>query len=739
MSGQIEVKKAVCYWCHDHCRVGVHVRDGLILEKVEEDKAHPHAKGYRTNVLSCPRARAAAQWFHHPDRLNYPLKRAGERGEGKWQRISWEQALDEIADKLKNLKKKYGAETLGAASGTGRSHDEYRRRFLHLFGTPNYFGQGNICFGPALMVSSAMFGMPAFLIGRHAKCILLLGTNPPQAFRRIWGIVLEDIKAGAKLIVLDPRRTATTDRAHLWLQLRPGTDTAVMMAMINTIIEEKLYDKEFVDKWCHGFDKLKARAKEYPAEKVAGISWVPAEQIKEAARLFATSKPATTWNHMGIEHLSNGIDALHCRFILAAITGNVDIHGGNMLYGLHPTFIGNYEIEWMEHFPQEQKDKALGTDRFKLMGWQGYDLMRPNVLKSWKEFIGGCHNLFAHGPTAYRAMITGKPYPVKALITTAANPMVTQANTKLVYKALKSLDLHVVMDYWLTPTAELADYVLPIASWLERPEVHGLFDAANWIEAGEAALPHIVEGKYDRRRDYDVYRELGLRLGQKKYWPWKTLEEAYDFRLKPLGYTLNEFIDKKGGFDMPRPEEKKYLKTGFGTPTGKLELYSVIFEKLGYDPLPRYKEPAESPVSTPKLAKEYPYILITGGRFLPMYHSEHRQVEVLRKQHPDPIVQLNPETAKKHGIADGDWAWIETPRGRIRQKCQVYPGLDPRVVHCEHGWWFPEEPGEEPWLRGAWESNVNVLTDDEPDHCSEKSGGWPLRAELCKVYKVKTY
>ncbi len=194
-----------------------------------------------------------------------------------------------------------------------------------------------------------------------------------------------------------------------------------------------------------------------------------------------------------------------------------------------------------------------------------------------------------------------------------------------------------------------------------------------------------------------------------------------------------------GGHESPPRVYRKYEKTGFGTPTGKVELYSTVFEQLGYDPLPRYEESRENPLTRPELAREYPLMLITGGKFLPMFHSEHRNIDSIRKRHPNPLVQINPETARKHDIADGDWVWIESPRGRIRMKCQYFDGIDPRVVHVEHGWWFPELPGEEPWLHGVWESNANVLTDDDPDVCNVITGGWPLRTALCKIYRVKQF
>jgi anaerobic selenocysteine-containing dehydrogenase len=335
-------------------------------------------------------------------------------------------------------------------------------------------------------------------------------------------------------------------------------------------------------------------------------------------------------------------------------------------------------------------------------------------------------------------MITGKPYPVRAMITLSSNPMVTQPNVKLVYKAIKSLDLYVVDDYWLTPSAELADYVFPAASWLERPTIWNGYDSGDFVSGCEAAMPAQVEGQYDRKTDYEFWRGLGIRLGQEEYWPWQTLEEAFDHRFEPMGLTFKQFV-REVRYTRATREDQKYEKTGFGTSTKKAELYSTVLEELGYDPLPRYYEAFDSPIGNPELAKEYPLILITGKRHQPYYHSEHRQIDSLRKQHPYPLVEIHPETASRLGIADSDWVWIETPRGRVKQRCEYTDGIDPRVVSAEHGWWFPELPGEEPWLHGVWESNINVVTDDEPDHCNPINGGWPLRTLLCKVYRAKTY
>lgn len=729
----VEVKKVVCEYCKGACRVLAFVENNHLV-KAEEDPEDPGSTTIFPRAAGCPKLRAAAEVMYHPSRVNFPLKRAGEKGEGKWQTISWDQALDEIAEKLQGIKNEYGAEAVAGVKGTMRTRN-FMPRFFNLFGSPNITTQGKICSGPLGVVSTALFGWYAGRAtygGVTPKCIFLTGTDPIESWPRTAYIVRECQKAGGKLIVVDPRETAATRQADIWLQLRPGTDTALFLSIINILIEEELYDKEFVSKWVHGFDKLRERAGEYPPERVADITWVPADKIRAAARMLGENKPHYSWNGMGTEQLVDSIHALQARFTIAAITGSLDVPGGVHIGG--PGLVrGIPEVSAMEKLSEEQKKKQIGAERFKFEAWPGYELIKKYTMSGWGHLPPSEQTMAAaaHQPLLYRAMITGEPYPVKGLITLAHNPMITQGNTKLVYKALKSLDILVVLDFWRTPSAELADYILPAASGWERPFFM-------FSKVGVQAVPEKITGEYDHKIDYDIFRELGIRLGQEKDWPWKNLEESYDYQLEPVGMTFKD-LAARGGYYRGERKFKQYEDKGFATESGKAEVYSNILEKLGYDPLPGFDEPPESPVSKPDVAKEYPYILITGGRFRPMFHSEWRQVDSIRTKRPHPTVQINPDTAKTLDINDGDWVWIETPRGRIRQKCQHFKGIDPRVIHVEHGWWFPELPGEEPWLHGVWESNANVLTDDDPDICGKIHGGWPLRTALCKVYKVKQY
>ncbi|MBT3363632.1 MAG: molybdopterin-dependent oxidoreductase [Chloroflexi bacterium] len=728
----VEVKKVVCEYCKGACRVLAYVKNGHLI-KATEDPDDPRKDMLFPTAGGCEKLRAAVEVMYHPNRVNFPLKRVGERGEGKWETISWEQALDEIAAKLQKIVDEHGAEAIAGVKGTMRTRN-FMPRFFNLLGSPNCTTQGKICSGPIGVLAAALNGWypnRSTYGGVIPECILLSGTDPGQSWPRQAYVMRECKKKGGKLIVIDPRETAAAKLADLWLQPRPGTDAALFLAIINVIIEDETYDKEFVSKWVHGFDELKERAKEYTPEKVSEITWVPADKIRAAAKILGDNKPHYSWNGMGSEQLTDSIHVLQARFILATITGSLDVPGGVHVGG--PGLVrGIPEISAMDKLSDAQKAKQMGADKFKFQSWPGYKIILENSMKFWNHLPSSEQTLAAspHQPSLYRAMIDGKPYPIKGVITLAHNPMVTQANTKLVYKALKSVDIHVVLDYWMTPSAELADYVLPAASGWERP-----FFMFSY--AGDQAVPEKIEGEYDHKIDYDIFRELGIRMGQD--WPQETLEEMYDWQLEPIGMTFKQLMNQNGYMKGERKFETYKEKGGFGTTTGKAEVYSTVLDKLGYDPLPKFDEPHETPVSQPELAKDYPLILITGGRFRPMFHSEWRQVDSVRQKRPHPTMQLHPDTAKKMGINDGDWAWIETPRGRIRQQCQHFKGIDPRVCHVEHGWWFPELPGEDPWLHGVWESNANVLTDDDPEICGEVHGGWPLRTALCKVYKARPY
>jgi anaerobic selenocysteine-containing dehydrogenase len=732
-----ELRNVVCGACTNHCRVAVIVEDGKIVgqEYIKKAGKGRSARKWNSIVSSCPRARGVVEFIDHPQRLNYPLKRAGERGENKWQRVTWNEALDDIASRLAKIRDEYGAEGVAFATiGENNCSEEYRARFQNLFGSPNFAGQAQICYGVAAALSLMHVGgaVHFHFPNPDTRCIMLLGRNPAHASRYEWLTILDLLKQGTKLIVVDPRRTEVARKADIWLQPRPGTDAALLLGMVNVIIAEELYDKGFVDRWCYGFDRLAERVKEYPPERVAEITWVPAEKIREAARLYATTKPATVAHGMGLEMISNSTSALQLRYFLPAITGNIDAPGGDWILAPNPNIVLQAQIEVQEMLPREQKAKMIGEKEFRLWSWDLFHKLYENFKKVEERplaawwWIGG-----AHTPSVYRAMITGEPYPIKAVITEGTNQLLTLPNARMVYEALKKVDFHVAMDVFMTPGCLLADYVLPAASYLEKPVIVG-GDYYHLVNVGEAA----IKPMYERKPEYYLWRELGLRLGQEEYWHWETLKDALDYRLSPMGVTLKEFLAQRGGYDVPPLGHRKYEKVGFGTPTGKLELYSTTMEEMGYDPLPRYDEPPRTLVSSPEMAEDFPMILISHRNWN-LYQSQGRQIKTVRRKSTDPIAQLKPQAAAELGIEDGDWVWIETPVGKGRFKCQYVGSIDPRVVSVEMGWWFPEEPAEEPSLHGAWESNINAMLDEGRDLRDPMTGSWVLRGVMCRVYKAE--
>ncbi len=737
--GTLEVKKTCCQFCAALCGVLVHVENGKVI-KIKGNPDHPFSKGF-----ICERPGLATKWLYHPDQLMYPLKRTGKRGEGKWQQISWDDAMGEIGQKLLNLRQNYGPETLGFLEGTYRGNDYWPRgRFATLFGNPhNIFAPGIICGINDMGINMAVTGDITTWTGdlSNTNCAVFWGSNPNQSEKRSWTHLVKMKKEkDVKIIAVDPRQTKTTDIADIWLRPRPGTDTAMAMAWLNVIINEELYDKDFVKNWTTGFDRLRERIQEYPPDKVAKITGVPSDKIIEAARTYATHGPAVMPYGVAIDQLGlNGTRTEQAKVIMRAICGYLGVFGGHLIARPGETnnggkFVTESELCMMNRLSMEQREKHMGFDVCRLVSLNGWSKMAEHIEKVFCIPAPVTVQIQAHTSMGWRAILTGKPYPIKALIAWGSNPMAWGGNTKLVYEALKSdhLELSVVQELFMTPSAQIADYVFPAASWMERDLCTNMMDFASLLWAGEKAIPPLGE----RKDIYEFFRYLALGAGQDEFWSWKDTKEVSNFRLDKTGLSFKDVVDTMivfpDNFDL-----QPYHKTGFPTPSGKVELYSSILEDLNYDPMPYYEEPPESPARLPEVAKEYPLILNTGGNFRPMYHSEFMHKGIgSREKHPDPLMDIHPDTAENLGINDGDWAYIETRRGRIKQKARYNSGMLPNTVNCQASWWFPEKSANEPELSGVWESNANVLTLDDPEFCDELSGGWCNRALLCKVYKV---
>lgn len=698
-----QVFRSVCRVCHGGCGVFVYVKDGKVV-RVKGDADSPMSRGWM-----CIKGIRSPEIANHPDRLTKPLRRKKNRGDGEWEAITWDDAINEISARLDKFRKESGPESIAIGQGTGRHHYMHVVRFANALGTPNWYEPGLAqCFIPRITVSNLTYG--GFIVADYygdvpPKCILFWGHNPlisgPDGELAI--SVKRALDKGCKAIAVDPRRSETARRCNQWLAIRPGTDAALALAMINVIINEGIYDKDFVEKWSFGFDELKKHIESFTPQWAQNITSLQASDIIEAARTYATNKPAVLEWGLGIEQNHNSLQTVRAIAILRAITGNIDIPGGDIL-GMN--VIRSYPT-LKDKLPEGMLKKRLGGDAFKLLG-------------GWRAFMPS-----AHIPALFRAMRTGDPYKIRALLIFGNNPLTTVANSKEVYESLKALELLVVTDLFMTPTAAIADYVLPAAFWTETNQVIGYPLVVENIIMAQQKITQSGEC----RQDEWIMDELAKRLDL----PGcnEGLEDVMNYQLEPLNINYEGL--KKKVFIFPQHEYRKYESRGFRTPTRKVELYCKTLERMGYEPLPAYKEPPESPVSTPEVAKEFPYILITGSRRLEFFHSEHRQISSLRKLRPDPQVEMHQQAAERHGITTGDWVTISTLRGSIRMKALVTSDIHPDVINVEHGWWFPERKGPD---YGVFESNANVLTNNAPPY-DPAFGSYQLRGILCKIEKEK--
>ena len=687
-SGKKKIK-TLCQACLYSCGIEVHVEGGKVT-KIEGMREHPVNKG-----KLCPKGANIINWIYSPDRLKSPLK----KDNGEWKKISWDEALDTIALKLTKIKEEHGAKAAASLFGMvffvqGRISKELMQRFWDVYGSPNIFSVDSMCYRVRCAAQAMTFGgraVPDLEIA-NTNCLVFWAHNPhasqPPLAWRLTPKNLED----KKIIVVDPRKTLIAKKADIHIEPRPGTDCALALGMINTIISKDLYDREFVENWTVGFDKLKEHVKDYPPEEVERITRVPKEKIIEAAEVFARTKPACIHQSWGtLDQTTAGFYTTRAIGILHAITGNYDIPGGYITH-IEPPYRA-------PRLPDIVKDVPIGIDRF------------PFHYKVKDRFFGEGHGMFLPD-----AILKEKPYPIKAAFVTATNPLRTWPNTKKFEEALRKLEFLVVMDLFMTDTAKLADIVLPAASFLERDE---------WPHfAFVLGVPYIMLRKKviefeDCWPDIKFWMELAKRMGYEKYFPWKDVDEYMDYVMEPSGLTVKYLREEapQGVFWTP-VKYKRYETEGFPTPSKKVEIYSETLEKMGHEPLPVHIEPLESPISTPELAKEYPLILTTGSRLLEFLHSEHRNVEKLRKKNPEPFAEINTETALNHQIKNGDKIVVETIRGSIEIKAKVSKDILRDVVNISHGW---------------AEADVNILTDEKP---ANTVGGQPaLKALLCKISK----
>lgn len=759
---------AYCAQCRSRCGVVATVEAGRLLA-VEADPRHP------SGAKICPKGRAAPELVYSGQRLLRPLLRSNPKGAADpgWREISWEEALARTAAGLAAAKETLGAEGVAFAvtspSGTAISDAiVWIERFIRGFGSPNIVYATELCnwhkdHAPAFTHGGGI-GLPDFA---HSDCILLWGHNPLATWLAQAGEVQKGLRAGAKLIVVDPRPAGFARRADAWLRVRPGSDGALALGLAHLLIRDGRFDAGFMTRWSNGpllvrddsgaflrgadlgmaatpevllsadlrrydpgagrwldepagialdaaaapqgiacrtaFRRYAERCAEFPPERVQALTDVTPEALARAAELLAGARAVAHYHWTGLGQHAQATQASRAIALLHALTGSHDVPGGNVMQPAPPLA----DMAPLALLPPAQHAKTLGLAE------------RP---------IGPGLNNWVLAREVYRAILEAKPYRIGALVGFGANLLLSHPEGELGARALAALPFHVQLDSVMTPTAAYADLVLPVSTGWEREGLRAGFDCSLDAQFHVQLKPAVIPPLGEARGDRDILFDLAPRLGLGELFFGGDGDAAWRAQLAPLGVTLEQLRATPEGLRLPgAPAYRRHEAAGFATPTRRLEVWSETLLKAGQPPVPDYVPPTPAPDFD---------LLLAGAKSVAYCHSQHRHLPALRKLQPEPSLELNPKTAEARGIAEGDRLRIVTRRGSFQAVAKLSPGLHPGTVSGQHGWWqscdelgLPAYPAT-----GAGSANVNLAVDGE--RRDPVSGAFALRSTPCRVEKL---
>jgi anaerobic selenocysteine-containing dehydrogenase len=679
------------------CGINCYVKNGKLV-RIEGMKECPVNLG-----KLCPRAYASIEWLYSPNRLKYPLKRVGPKGESKFQQITWDEAIGLIADKLKEQKAKYGPESLAVLSPRQCTYKDYFKRFMIAHGTPNY-AHSAICavqraFSYAYTIGTPWIGLDHADIA-NADLVLNFAANPiysgaPMIKARE---LMKAKERGAKIITIKPELQPDAAIGDIWVPIRPSTHTALALAMLNIVVNEKLYDAEFVSNWCYGFDKFVPHIQKYTPEWAAPITGVPVEQIKQITRMYATTKAACILPGNSLDQITDSNQATRAITILLAITGHLDRKGGNIV---------------SQGTTMPKARTLLNLHRLLNESWVE-KLVAPEMAKGFEPFIEGPSSAYYK---CFESILTGKPYPIRAIIAPGTQPPVSTRNPGLIIEALKKLDFFVTVDVMENSAMPWADIVMPVTTGYETD--YPFQNTAAWI----MARTKVVEPLGPYKSDYEFWLDLGTAMGYGENFWNGDIEACMDYQLENFGMKYKELREKypvgikyppippvyekyQGMFSSKKPW---YVGTPF-LPQGKVAIYNTQFEENGFNPMPEWVNPPELLTSDPEMAKKYPLAFFDAHTTDVYIHAWTHNLPSLRESVPDPWIHIHPDTAKKYGINEGDWVKIESPHGWAKAKAILFPGIRPDTVMGINGWWQGcDELGMPDYELGNGSPNTEVL------------------------------
>lgn len=703
-----------CHICPNHCAMRAVVQDNRVVEvKAAGDPRLP--------VHMCSVQKGADHiigTINSPDRLTTPLKRVGERGSGQWQEISWDEALDTIAQKLLQVKADFGPERLIMVLGEPKGMEFiFGQRFATAFGTPNVITPGNYCGVQNTESLRYTFGSRYIMadMANNPKVVIIWGANLAHTGGTFSNIGRYDlnralVSGDTRLIIIDPKNVEIwpekgmfASDADYWIRPRPNSDGILAMGFVKVIVEEGLYDEDYIREWTMGFDEVKAEVAKFTLEEVEELTWVPKETIQEVARVYALNKPGVIGSGNALEGSTAAFQTLRAICLMRGLTGNVGTPDA-----------GHVDMEPPSYYPPGRF--MMGDLKEKL----------KELPRSPERTIGGgvfqLASRFGYVPTQalVHALLESDPYMPKVGMAFVTNPLLTYPDSVATEKAFRRFELLVVSELFPTATTNIADIVLPAAFMHEHDTV------AYWPAwfANVRANRKLVDPPGQAKSDMWMINELAKRVGLGEYF-WEDVEDSLDYMVRPLGVSWETFRDEIiyiHGKRMYDPDKV----AGYGTKSGKVELFCPGLEKAGVDPVPRFESLKHPLKDRFDLSAEFP-LMMTNYKSEIFMLSGYRNLKRLSNKSLPPTVYMHPDTAQEYGLAEGDWIWVETYMGRIKQQLALQDGVHPKVVNVEFGW-------------GDWgyeDANMNIITDyrapwDYP------TGSVAIRGYACKVYKAES-
>ncbi|MBN1276307.1 MAG: molybdopterin-dependent oxidoreductase [Deltaproteobacteria bacterium] len=682
-------KHTICRLCSSCCPVTAYIEKGRLIS------AHRNSDLPEERQLICPKLKAAPDIVYSPRRLSRPLLKDRDTG---FREASWDEALDNLAERFLFFKNTFGAESVcwlrGMAADWGAPWD-YVNRLMNTFGSPNSIGNGSVCHVGRELAHTVTYGAMTMPLTSGSRCIMIWGKNDTDTNPGAAENILNAREKGAVLIVIDPVKTLMAEKADIWLQIKPAHDGLLAMAMINEIISKNYYNASFIEKWTTGFEQLSKAAEPFSPEKIAGDIGLDPEMIREAARLYATTAPACIVDGNGLDMQLDTFDATRSVCMLRALTGNLDIKGGDFI----PQPVRVRNIQLRDRIPGHVQPITRDYGIFN------------NFHETWGRHVQSC---------LIDAILDEKPYPVKMVVSQAGNPAVTMMDANRVKKAFEKLDFLVVIDMFMTRTAHMADIVLPASSCFEKTQLNRAFIRNSPVRIQDA----VIEPLGDSWPDWRIIFELGRRLGLEAEFPWQTAENAINYQLEPAGITVEMLRDHPEGIRADETVFRKYRTSGFNTPSGKVEFYSGQLSSAGFSGTPYMNGYMPHPISFDDRKDSYPLVGISGARINRFTHTQFHQINSLARNNAGCVVDIHKSDANAYGIVRGDMVRLETPRGWIQMKAEVNETVPPGVIRIAWGWGDIDP-----------ECSLNRLTDDE--RRNPVTGTPSGRTFMCRISKIK--